>query len=85
MLLVIGFSAACLTMLAFIPQIFKSLKTKSVKDVSLLTLTQLFIGVGLWVVYGVGKKDIVIIISNTVTLVTLSVLLFLYFYFQRKS
>jgi len=80
----IGATAATLTMFSFVPQILRSLKTRSVKDVSLVTLFQLSAGVGLWMVYGITRKDPIIIIANAVTLVTLAVLIFLYFKYGRK-
>lgn len=82
MWLIVGFSAACLTMLAFIPQIIKILKTRSVKDVSVVTLLQLSLGVSLWVIYGIHLKDAVIITANSVTLASLSVLLYLYLIYR---
>ena len=75
----IGACAATLTMFSFVPQIVKSLKTKSVKDVSPITLFQLSLGVFLWFIYGLYRKDPVIIIANIVTLITLAILIFLYF------
>ena len=74
----IGFSAAFLTMFAFLPQIIKVFKTKSVKDVSLVTLVQLGLGVSLWIIYGIHLKNIIIITANSITLVSLIILLFLY-------
>jgi MtN3 and saliva related transmembrane protein len=81
---IIGSSAAALTMFGFIPQIIKVLKTKSLKDVSLTTLTQLSLGVSLWIAYGIYLKDAIIITANTVTLFSLIILLFLYFRYGRK-
>lgn len=80
---VIGSTAAILTMFGFLPQIFKVLKTKSVKDVSLLTLLQLSSGVSLWIAYGLHLKNAIIITANAVTLITLLVLLYLYSYHRR--
>lgn len=77
--LIVGAAAATLTMFSFVPQIIKALKTGSVKDVSLVTLLQLALGVSLWIAYGIYLKDKIIIMANTVTLATLVVLLFLYF------
>ena len=79
----IGTSAAILTMFSFVPQIVKVLKTKSAKDVSITTLFQLSLGVSLWIAYGVHLKNMIIIMANTITLVTLIVLLSLYFNFGR--
>lgn len=79
----IGAAAATLTMLSFIPQIARSLRTKSVKDVSPVTLFQLSIGVSLWMIYGAYRKDPIIILANAVTLISLFVLIFLYFKYGR--
>jgi len=66
-------------MFSFIPQIARSLRTKSVKDVSPVTLFQLSAGVLLWMIYGIYRRDIIIIFANAVTLISLSVLIYLYF------
>ncbi len=80
---IIGLCAAILTMFAFIPQIIKVLKNKSAKDVSLITLLQLSLGVSLWIAYGIHLRDAIIITANSVTLTTLILLLFLYFNYGR--
>jgi MtN3 and saliva related transmembrane protein len=82
---VIGATAALLTMFAFVPQIAKALRTKSVQDVSLATLLQLASGVTLWVAYGIYLRDAIIIIANLVTLSTMLILLNLYFLFRKKG
>jgi len=73
----IGLSAAVLTMFAFIPQIVKIIKTKSAKDVSIITLLQLSLGVSLWIAYGLHLQDWIIVTANSTTLCSLIVLLFL--------
>jgi MtN3 and saliva related transmembrane protein len=75
----IGIAAATLTMFSFIPQIARSLRTKSVKDVSPITLFQMSCGVFLWMIYGIYLKDPIIIVANLTTFITLAILLFLYF------
>ena len=80
---VIGATAAILTMFSFVPQITRSLRTKSVKDVSPVTLFQMSCGVILWTIYGIYLKDYIIVTANLVTLVTLAVLIFLYFKYGR--
>ncbi|MDP2043628.1 MAG: SemiSWEET family transporter [Candidatus Omnitrophota bacterium] len=76
---IIGAIAATLTMFGFVPQIIRSLRTRSVKDVSPIALFQLSTGVFLWIIYGIYRQDPIIITANTVSLVTLLVLIFLYF------
>jgi MtN3 and saliva related transmembrane protein len=83
--LAVGLTAAILTMFAFVPQIIKVLKTKSVRDVSITTLLQLCLGVSLWIAYGVHLKDKIIITANSVTLITVIILLWLYFNFRRQK
>lgn len=82
---VVGITAATLTMFSFIPQIIKVFKNKSAKDVSLVTLAQLSLGVSLWISYGVHLKDFIIITANSVTLATLIILLYFYFSYGRKK
>ena len=66
-------------MFSFVPQIVRALRTKSVKDVSPVTLFQLSTGVFLWIIYGIYLRDPIIIAANLITLITLGILLFLYF------
>jgi MtN3 and saliva related transmembrane protein len=80
----IGAIAATLTMFSFVPQIVKSFKTKSVKDLSEITLLQLFLGAMLWAIYGIYLKNIVIITANLVTLVTVIILLAMYIKYGRS-
>lgn len=76
---IIGSMAAILTTFSFIPQIVKVWKNKSAKDVSLVTILQLSCGVSFWIAYGIHLKDAIIIAANSVTLMTLLILLYLYF------
>ena len=74
-----GVAAAVLTTFAFVPQIIKASRTRSIGDVSLVTLLQFSAGAALWAAYGLYLKDRIIILANSVTLLTLIILLFLYF------
>jgi len=71
-------------MFSFIPQIIKVVRNKSAKDVSIITLFQFSLGVFLWFIYGLYRKDTIIITANLVTFITLAVLLFLYFNYRRR-
>lgn len=72
---IVGLSAAALTTFSFIPQVIKIARTKSAKDVSLATILQLALGVSLWLVYGIARRDLIIILANAVTLIILIILL----------
>ena len=83
---VIGLTAALLTTFSFVPQIIKVVRSKSVRDVSLFMLLQFSLGVSFWVLYGIYLKDAIIIGANCVTLLTLTILLMLYFrYFNKEK
>lgn len=63
----LGYVAAILTTIANLPQTYKIIKTKSTKDVSLMTYLILTAGCGLWVFYGILKSDIPLIIANGIS------------------
>ena len=63
----IGIIAAILTTSAFIPQVYKIYKEKKAQGVSLTMYLIMFVGVLLWLVYGVLIGSIAIIIANSVT------------------
>ena len=63
----IGIVAAILTTSAFIPQVYKIYKEKKAQGVSLTMYLIMFVGVLLWLVYGVLIGSIAIIIANSVT------------------
>jgi MtN3 and saliva related transmembrane protein len=73
----IGLIAAVLTTAAFLPQVYKTWKTKDVSALSLPMLILFFIGIVLWLVYGIYIKSLSMIIANSITIV--SSLLLLYF------
>lgn len=81
---IIGLAAALLTTFSFVPQIIKVKKSRSVKDVSLITLIQFSSGVFLWALYGMYLRDAIIISANCVTLITLCILLTLYFRYSKE-
>lgn len=62
----IGVVAAILTSLSYIPQVRKAWPRGSTKDLSLHMLAVLTGGLLLWVVYGVLKGDLVIVMANCV-------------------
>ena len=63
----IGIIAAILTTSAFIPQVYKIYKEKKAQGVSLSMYLIMFVGVLLWLVYGILIGSIAIIVANSVT------------------
>ena len=80
---IIGFFAAILTTLAFVPQVYKVWKSKSNSGLSLTTYLIFMIGVFLWLIYGIFIDSISMIIANSIT-VFLS-LIIIYFIIKSKK
>jgi MtN3 and saliva related transmembrane protein len=72
----LGLFAGFCTTVAFLPQVVKTWKSRSAKDLSLGMFSFFCFGVLLWLVYGILVKDIPVIVANMVTLMLASTLLF---------
>lgn len=64
---IIGLIAAVCTTFAFVPQVMKVWKTKQTKDLSLRMYSIMFLGILLWLVYGILIDSLSIILANVVT------------------
>ena len=64
-----GFSAALLTTIAFLPQLYKTWQTKSAEDVSLIMLILFITGLICWIIYGLEINSIPILIANITTFI----------------
>ncbi|MCD4833962.1 MAG: SemiSWEET transporter [Bacteroidales bacterium] len=74
---ILGLVAATCTTIAFLPQAIKAIRTRHTKDLSLGMYALLTTGIVLWLIYGVFKNDLPIILANGVTLVFAVTILFL--------
>ena len=63
----IGLTAAILTTIAFVPQVIKVIRSKKTNNLSLTTYVIFTIGVSLWLVYGLFKNSISMILGNGIT------------------
>jgi MtN3 and saliva related transmembrane protein len=63
----LGLLAGLCTTIAFVPQVVKTWRTRSTKDISLPTFALFVAGVLLWLFYGVLMGDVAIIAANAVT------------------
>ena len=72
---IIGLIAAVCTTFAFIPQVIKVWKTKQTKDLSLRMYFILFIGILLWLIYGIRIDSLSIILANLVTAIFVGTIL----------
>lgn len=72
---ILGYSACAVTALTFLPQVIKTWKEKSAKNVSLTMFIIAFINEVMWIAYGVLQKDNVIIVTNVIMIAMCSVMI----------
>lgn len=66
---VLGVAAGIVTTLIFLPQVIKTWREKSAKDISLLMFVIAAVNDVMWIVYGTLKSDMIITLTNSVVLV----------------
>ena len=76
---ILGLVAAALTTGANFPQTYRIIKTKSTKDISKVTYVMLFCGGIMWLVYGIFKSGLPIIIANAISAAICGIILVLKF------
>jgi MtN3 and saliva related transmembrane protein len=80
----IGFIATGFAVSSTIPQINKAVKTKKSDDISLRFIVVLIIGLSFWVIYGIGKMDVVLIMGNSIAVILNTILLALKVKYSRN-
>lgn len=60
----VGYTAGLLTSLAYVPQVLRLWRTRSAEDISLPTFCLLSVGIGLWLLYGIGIRSGPVIAAN---------------------
>jgi MtN3 and saliva related transmembrane protein len=72
---VIGAVAGALTTVAFVPQVVKTWRTRSTRDISLAMWLVFWCGVAMWTVYGLMLAAWPIVVANLFTLLLSGVIL----------
>ena len=73
---IIGYCAAFLTTIAFLPQAIQSWRTRDLSGISLGMYSLFTVGVGLWLIYGLIIEKWPLILANALTFaLALSILL----------
>jgi len=73
----LGYPAAILTTVAFVPQALHSWRTRDLSGISLPMYALFTLGVALWLGYGLAIGSFPVIAANAVTLVLASLVLWL--------
>ncbi len=80
----IGYFGSFLTSITFIPQVYKSWKSKSVGDLSTWMVLIVISSTLVWLVYGFAISSGPVLLANTIVLVLTIVLLGFKITFQKK-
>jgi len=72
---IVGIIGAVLTTLCWLPQLFKVLREKEARALSLPTTSAFTVGVMLWLIYGLAIGDWPLIGSNAATLALIAPIL----------
>ena len=71
----LGLAAALLTTLCWIPQGLKTIRTRETHSISLMTQSAFALGIVFWLVYGLLREDLPLILANSVSLVLVGTIL----------
>jgi MtN3 and saliva related transmembrane protein len=80
----LGHVGSALSSLTFMPQVYQTWKTKSVSDLNLFMILIVFISAIIWIIYGVEKSILPVVICNTIICLLSVVLLYFKFAFRKK-
>ncbi len=76
---IIGYIAALLTTIAFLPQALHSWQTRDLSGISLPMYAFFTLGVALWFIYGLYIQSWPVIVANAITFVLATIVLTLKF------
>lgn len=79
----LGYAAASLTTLSFVPQALLTLRTRDVSGISLTMYSVFTLGVALWLLYGIALGEWPIIVANAFTLALAATILATKLWVQR--
>jgi MtN3 and saliva related transmembrane protein len=82
---IFGFAAATLSTIAFLPQVIKTWRSQSAKDVSYALLTTFSTGCLCWVIYGYQVNAKPVMIANSFTLALNLTILAMKIAFERNN
>lgn len=81
----LGLVATAFTTSSFVPQVWRTWKTRDVSGISLPTYAIITIGLALWLFYGLLKNDLPLIVANAVMVVLTGAITVMKIRFEQKS
>jgi MtN3 and saliva related transmembrane protein len=81
----LGLIATCFTTSSFVPQVWQIWKTRDVSGISLPTYLIITFGLGLWLLYGILKGDMPLIVANAMMVVLTGAITLMKIRFSKKA
>jgi MtN3 and saliva related transmembrane protein len=81
----VGYVAATLTTVSFLPQLIRVVKTRSARDISLGMFLIFSVGTLLWMLYGIFSHSAPVWIANAVTLILSASILTLKLIYDERA
>ena len=81
----IGYVAGTCTTFSFLPQVFRTWKMGSCRELSWVMLLVFSLGVFLWFVYGLYIGEMPVVLANGITLVLVVILFIMKIWFTKKE
>ena len=80
----VGTAGGFVSAITFLPQVIKIWRTRSAKDLSIITLFLLFLNVSLWLVYGILINDYPIMGTNGIVLSMIIAMIYFKYRFKQQ-
>ncbi len=82
---IIGYVAGFCVAVCFLPQTLQTIKSKNVKDLSLVSYVIYCTGVICWVLYGLYLRSVQMVLFNLISLFFASAILIMIIKYKRKK
>ena len=81
----IGYTAAVMSTISFLPQVIKIWRSKKADDVSIPAFIAFFLGVLCWLLFGILSHSRPMIVANSITLVLAAAVLVLAWKYRKRN
>jgi MtN3 and saliva related transmembrane protein len=81
----LGFVAGTITTISFVPQVIRTYRSKSGRDISAWMMVLLGSGTMMWLLYGLMLRSVPIVAANGVTFLLVLTILLLKIYYGRAK
>lgn len=82
---ILGLIATAFTTSSFVPQVWRTWKTRDVSGISLPTYFIITIGLALWLIYGILKGDLPLTVANAVMVILTGAITVMKIVFTKKQ